>query len=167
MYTRQCSEQHPHRRSSSPVQSMAVSFRNASNAFNARWVQCGTYVESRDISGYHSTVVEGARQRCSDAVSLGWRFPKFRRNLQPSDSRSCLTFNDALHPFETSQPLTQRHRLTSSKTQILPKSLADTGYVHVAADQRQLMTGKIAYNQLTIRDTRTEKSNSYRSNLAL
>jgi hypothetical protein len=81
MYTSQGSEQRPQRRSSSPVQSMAVSFRNASNACNARWVLCGTQAESRDISGFHNTDAEDSRQRWSDAVSLGWGFPNFRRTL--------------------------------------------------------------------------------------
>ena len=88
---------------------MAVSFRNANNARNARWVLCGTQAESRDISGYHNTDAEDSMQRCSDAVSIGWGFPKFRR---PSGSRACLTLDDALDPFETSEPFTQRHRLT-------------------------------------------------------
>jgi len=39
-YTSQGSEQHPQRRSSSPVQSLAVSFRNARNVCNARWADC-------------------------------------------------------------------------------------------------------------------------------
>jgi hypothetical protein len=134
MYTSQGSEQHPQRRSSSPVQSMAVSFGNASNACDARWVLCGTHADSRDISGYHSTAAVGSRLRCSDAVALGWGFPKFRRTLQPSGSRACLTLDDAQHPFGTSEPLTQRHGPMPSKTQILRKSLVDTGYNHVASD---------------------------------
>ena len=80
MYTSQGSEQHPQRRSS-PVQSMVVSFRNASNACNARWALRGTHADSRDISDYHSAVTEGSRLCCSDALSLGWGVPEISQDF--------------------------------------------------------------------------------------